>query len=123
MLGGRYQRKRDKQAIDGSPGTFESTAQSFLDVMEEWGCTWIWDDMQLTGGIQWLVEAISENCLMAVTDGSFKRELLTDFCLACVVLEFTPGRGSLIVTLAEYFQKLMPTEENCFVSWKYIFYL
>ena len=41
--------------------------ESFLDVLEEWGCTWLWDDMQLTGDTEWLGEAISENCLMAVT--------------------------------------------------------
>ena len=34
---------------------------SFLDVLKEWGCTWIWDNMQLTGGIEWLGEAIREN--------------------------------------------------------------
>ena len=33
--------------------------KSFLDVLEEWGCTWLWDDMQLTGGTEWLGEAIS----------------------------------------------------------------
>ena len=60
--------------------------ESFLDVLEEWGCTWLWDDMQLTGGTEWLGEAISEKCLMAVIDGSFIRELLTDFFSACVVL-------------------------------------
>ena len=43
--------------------------ESLLVVMEEWGCTWLWEDMQLTGGTEWLGEAISENCLMAVTDG------------------------------------------------------
>ena len=53
--------------------------ESFLDLLEEWGCTWIWDDMQLTGGTEWLGEAISENCLMEVTDGSFIRELIPAF--------------------------------------------
>ena len=24
--------------------------ESFLNVLEEWGCTWLWEDMQLTGG-------------------------------------------------------------------------
>ena len=47
--------------------------ESFLDVLEEWGYTWLWEDMQLTGGTEWLGESISENCLMAVTDVSFIR--------------------------------------------------
>ena len=33
--------------------------ESFLDLLEEWGCTWLWDKMQLTGGTDWLEEAIS----------------------------------------------------------------
>ena len=53
--------------------------ESLLDVLEEWGCTWLWDDMQQTGGTEWLGEAINENCLMAVTDGSFIREMIPDF--------------------------------------------
>ena len=79
MIGGIYQHKRNKQAIDGSPGTLESTTRVLLRRTGEWGCTWIWDDMQLTGGTEWLGEAISENCLMAVTYGSFVRELLPEF--------------------------------------------
>ena len=26
--------------------------ESFLDLLEEWGRTWIWDDMQLAGGTE-----------------------------------------------------------------------
>ena len=33
--------------------------ESFLDLLEEWGCTGLWDKMQLTGGTDWLEEAIS----------------------------------------------------------------
>ena len=29
---------------------FRSPPESFLDILEEWGFTWLWDDMQLTGG-------------------------------------------------------------------------
>ena len=76
--------------------------ESFLDVLEEWGCTWLWDDMQLTGGTEWLGESISKNCLMAVTDGSFIRELLPDFSSACLIFECTQGRDRLIVIFAEH---------------------
>ena len=53
--------------------------ESFLDLLEEWGCTWLWDDMQLTDATEWLGEAISENFLMALTYGLFIREMLPDF--------------------------------------------
>ena len=39
---------------------------------------------------------------MAVTDGSFIREMIPDFCSACLVLECTQGRGRLIVTFSEH---------------------
>ena len=39
---------------------------------------------------------------MSVTDGSFIRELLPEFYLACLVLECTQGRCHLIVTFAEH---------------------
>ena len=39
---------------------------------------------------------------MSVTDVSLVRELIPDFCLACLVLECKQGRGRLIVTFAEH---------------------
>jgi hypothetical protein len=47
--------------------------EAFLDVLCEWGCTWMWEDMHLTRDDSWLVTAIQENTLVAVTDGSYMR--------------------------------------------------
>ncbi len=46
----------------------------FLDVLRGWGQTWIWDDLKVTGGTDWLAQAIADNSLVAVTDGSYIRE-------------------------------------------------
>ncbi len=49
--------------------------ETFMDVLREWGCTWMWEDMRLTGGDGWLEEAIRDNSLVAVTDGSYARQI------------------------------------------------
>ena len=46
----------------------------FLDVLRGWGQTWIWDDLKVTGGTNWLAQAIADNSLVAVTDGSYIKE-------------------------------------------------
>jgi hypothetical protein len=46
----------------------------FLDVLRGWGQTWIWDDLTVTGGTDWFAQAIADNILVAVTDGSYIKE-------------------------------------------------
>jgi hypothetical protein len=87
---------------------------NILEVLEEWGCTWIWEELQMTGGVgcglnmelvdegdKWLSEAISDNSLVAVTDGSFIREICPHLCSAALILECTKGRGRLVLSLSE----------------------
>ncbi len=45
--------------------------ETFLEVLGEWGCTLMWEDMQLTGDDGWLETTIRENTLEAVTDSSY----------------------------------------------------
>ncbi len=70
---------------EGKPGTmqFSSVASpsihptpptDFLDVLCGWGQTWIWDDLRVTGGTDWIAHAIADNSLVTVTDGSYIRE-------------------------------------------------
>ena len=47
------------------------TPQTFLDVLHSWGNTWLWDNISITGGFNWLHEAIWNGTLVAVTDGSY----------------------------------------------------
>ena len=44
--------------------------ETFMDVLQEWGCTWMWEGMRLTGDDNWLEEAIRDDLLVVVTDGS-----------------------------------------------------
>jgi hypothetical protein len=49
--------------------------------------------MTVHGGFEWLEHAILEGSLVAVTDGSYIRELYPHLCSAAFVLECSSGRG------------------------------
>ena len=75
--------------------------ETLLEVLEEWGCKWIWDSLSLTGDEDWLVEAIEEGTCVAVTDGSYIKELFPDVCSAAFVLECSRGRGTIVGSFDE----------------------
>ncbi len=74
---------------------------NFLDVLRGWGQTWIWDNLKVTGGTDWVTQSISENSLVAVTDGSYIKEHYPDLCSAAFVLECTQGHGHAIGAFPE----------------------
>jgi hypothetical protein len=55
----------------------------------------------MMGGISWLCESISDGSLVAVTDGSYIRELFPNLCLAAFVLECSKGQGRIVGTFLE----------------------
>ena len=83
---------------------------NFLEVLLEWGCAWMWDEMKVVGGEEWLWESIEANSLVAVTEGSFIKQVYPGLCLACFVLECTQGRGRLIESFAKNQREQMHTE-------------
>ena len=90
-------------AVD-STATMEEPQQppeTLLDVLEDWGCKWIWDSLVLTGDEGWLLETIEEGTCVAVTDGLYIRELFPDVCSAAFVLECSQGRGTIVGSLDE----------------------
>jgi hypothetical protein len=97
---------------DGSHGTVAITSvaappdpvdfpESLFDVLREWGNTWMWDSLRLIGDDNWLLEAIREGTCIAVTDGSYIRELYRDMCSCVFVLECTQGRGRVFGAFPE----------------------
>ena len=96
---------------EGTPGTkkvcsvaplpIRPIAPTVLDVLRGWGQTWIWDDLQVTGGTNWLAQAIADNSLVAVTNGSYIKEHHPELCSAAFVLECTKNRGRLVGAFAE----------------------
>ena len=68
----------------------------FLDVLVEWGSTWMWENLQLIGDEGWLEISIRDGSVLAVTDGSYIKELYPNLCSVSFILECTKGRGRII---------------------------
>jgi hypothetical protein len=91
-----------KKVCSIAPPPIRPTAPTnFLDVLRGWGQTWIRDDLMVTGGTDWIIQAIGDNSLVAVTDGSYIKEHSPELCSAAFVLECTKGRGRLVGAFAE----------------------
>ena len=54
----------------------------FMDVLIEWGSTWLWDSLLIVGEDNWLEEAIWDGTCLYVTNGSYMKELYPDLCSA-----------------------------------------
>jgi hypothetical protein len=73
----------------------------FLEMLQSWGHTWLWEHMAVYGGVEWLEHAISAGTLVAVTDGSYIREIYPNLCLSAFVLECSKGRGRVFGSFSE----------------------
>ncbi len=105
--------RRDICSVDKiQPGVFHITStarkaptapipNSFLAILHEWGCTWQWEYMRVEGGTEWILEAIQDGSLIAVTDGSFIRQLHPNLFSAAFVLECMKRRGKIIRSFSE----------------------
>ena len=76
-----------------APPSEKEMPETILEVLEEWGCTWIWRSLRLIGDDHWLEEAIEAGTCRAVTDGSYIKEQFPNICLAAFILESKEGRG------------------------------
>ena len=75
--------------------------ETMLEVLEDWGCLWIWSSLRLVGDDHWLEEAIEAGTCRAVTDGSYIKELYPNICSAAFVFECSEGKGRIIGSFPE----------------------
>jgi hypothetical protein len=73
----------------------------FLEVLNSWGNTRLWEHMSITSGVAWLKKSIADSTLVAVTEGLYIRELFPNLCSAAFVLECSKGRGKMVGRLLE----------------------
>ena len=59
----------------------------FLDVLQGWGHTWLWNEMKVVGDMDWLFQAIAGGMRVAVTDVSYIWEHFRDLCSTAFILE------------------------------------
>jgi hypothetical protein len=79
-----------KPTLGGGPEALARPTQPptcFLDVLQLWGNTWLWDHLTVTGSVAWLSKSSAQNTLVAVNDGSYICELYPHLCSAAYVLE------------------------------------
>ena len=72
-----------------------------LTVLEEWGCTYMWNSLRLFGGDHLLEDVIEAGTCVSVTDGSFIQELISNVCSVPFILERNEGRGQITRSFPE----------------------
>ena len=72
-----------------------------MDVLIEWGCTWMWDSLRLVGNEKWIEQAIADESCMSVTDGLHRRELYPDICSVAFMFEYSKSRAELVGSFPE----------------------
>ena len=72
-----------------------SPPSDFWEVLDKWQRLWLWDNLTWVGDDDWLAAAIADGTCIAVTDGSYMKDLYPNIQSAAVVLECTKGRGRL----------------------------
>lgn len=66
------------------------------DVLKEWKCPWLWENLQMAGDNHWIRDAIEANTCTAVSDGPYIQEIHPHLIMEC-----TQGRGHLIGSFRE----------------------
>jgi hypothetical protein len=74
---------------------------TFLDVLQGWGHTWLWNEMKVVGGTDWLSWAIAGEALVAVTEGSYIREQHPDLCSTVFIIECKHCGGHVVGAFPE----------------------
>jgi hypothetical protein len=74
---------------------------TFLDVLQGWGHTWLWNEMKVVGCTDWLSQAIGGGTLVAVKDGSYIREHYPDLCSAAFILKCKHCGGHVVGAFLE----------------------
>ncbi len=74
---------------------------NFINVLKGWGHTWIWDNLKVARGTDWIAQAIAKGTLVSVTDRLYIREHHPELCAAAFIIECTRNRGWLVGSFPE----------------------
>ena len=74
---------------------------SFLEVLREWGCRWMWESLRLYGNEDWIREATENGSLICVADGSYIKEMVPELCSAALILECKEGTRRIAGSFSE----------------------
>ncbi len=74
---------------------------SFLDILQLWGNTWLWEHLQVMGGETWIHDSIADSLLVAVTDRLYIREIYPNLCSATFIMECSKVQGRIMGSFLE----------------------
>jgi hypothetical protein len=69
----------------------KAAPRNFWEAIHGWGNTWLWDNLVISGDISWIEAAIADNSCVAVTDGSYMKEVYPNMNSAAFVFECSKG--------------------------------
>jgi hypothetical protein len=64
----------------------EFIPSTIWDMLEKWECTWIWEGINSVGEDTWIAEGVTNNTLLAVTDGSFMMKMYPNMSACAYVI-------------------------------------
>jgi hypothetical protein len=73
-----------------------TTPTNFWETIQGWGNEWLWDNLVIMGDTSWIDESIADNSCVAVTDGSYMKDVYLNLNSAAFIFECLKGRGRLI---------------------------
>jgi hypothetical protein len=71
------------------------------DVLQSWGCCWIWENLRMVGNNDWIKEAIEDGLYVAVTDRSYIKQVHPELCANAFIMECSRGRGHMMGSFTE----------------------
>ncbi len=85
---------------------------SFLQSLLGENDQWIWNNLQITGDVNWLAAAVTAGSVLAVTDGSYMEDVYPDICSAAFIFECRQVGGEYMAPLSNDRRTPAPTEGN-----------
>ena len=74
-------------------------SSSIRQQLNDWGHTWIWNNLQAKHGFNWLPHSLSQNSLLLVCDGSYQPKLTTSRGAAAWILECQSSKRRIVCVL------------------------
>ena len=68
MMGGLFHTEEDPDA------------QMFVEFLQSWGGSWMWNGLVISDDLSWIVEALVNNTLVCITEGSYNQKKAPNFC-------------------------------------------
>ncbi len=84
-----------------SPRPPIQASTTFWEVIRGWGNTWMWDNLSITGDLDWIATSIADNSCVGATNCSYMKELYPYLNSTAFVLECSKGRGRLTGSFVE----------------------